>query len=457
MRFYRVVFPSFVGYTVPCVMIVCLLAGCVLSAAAQNLPPGTHSVDNGSQQEEYRRQVEAAESELERQEYQQAEATLKLLAAQNPKDGRVQYDLGFAEERNGEEAAAAQAYAASMAALPQFAEPRVALGLLDARAGHFEQAHKELLDASNLTSASADLRARALRALAHLDEEKDPEAAREELLAALKLTPTTPDDVLMSAELADRAKDWSDAVTAYQKALELMPGNVDAEAGLAHALQKDGKLDQADTVVSAALKEHPQDVRLVAQAAEVYAAEGKAAAAIPLLEQLRSSDPKIAADPDTTQLLAQLYDVSGDNAKAEQLDLQLLALRPNDPMLLDALGSAQVKQGQDAAAEATLEKAVALRAAFGDDKAWGVAEGHLAFAASKNNDPLTCLQALAARATVLPNSPTSLFLQATAEDHLRHRQAAIKAYQAFLAMAAGKFPDQEWQAKQRLHLLESER
>ncbi len=457
MRFHRAVFSSFVGYTVPCVTIVCLLAAWVFSAAAQNLPPGTHSVDNGSQQEAYRRQVEAAESELERQEYKQAEATLKLLAAQNPKDGRVQYDLGFAEERNGEEAAAAQAYAASMAALPQFAEPRVALGLLDARAGHFEQAHKELLDASNLTSASADLRARALRALAHLDEEKDPEAAREELLAALKLTPATPDDVLMSAELADRAKDWSDAVTAYRKALDLTPGNVDAEAGLAHALQKEGKLDQADTVVSAALKEHPQDVRLVAQAAEVYAAEGKAAAAIPLLEQLRSSDPKIAADPDTTQLLAQLYDVSGDNAKAEQLDLQLLALRPNDPMLLDALGSAQVKQGQDAAAEATLEKAVALRAAFGDDKAWGVAEGHLAFAASKNNDPQTCLQALAARATVLPNSPTSLFLQATAEDHLRHRQAAINAYKAFLAAAAGKFPDQEWQAKQRINLLESQR
>lgn len=457
MRFRSLFFSSFAGAVVRCASTGCLLAGLATLSAAQNLPPGTHSVDDGAQQDAYGRQVKAAESALEQQDYKKAEETLKLLAAQNPKDGRVQYDLGFAEERDGEEAAAAQAYAASIVANPQFAEPKVALGLLDARAGRSTQAHKELSDAANLATAAPELRARALRALAHLDEENDPEAARQELLAALKLSPETPDDVLMSAELAARAKDWGDAVTAYQKVLDLTPDDVDATAGLAHALQEEGQLTEADSVLTPALKQHPDDVRLVAQAAELYAAEGKASAAIPLLEQLRSTDPKIAADPDTTQLLAQLYYVSGDNAKAGQLDEQLLLLRPNDPKLLDALGSTQVMQGQDAEAEATLEKAVALRAGFGDDQAWGEAEGHLAFAASKNNDPQTCLQALAARATVLPESPTSLFLEATAYDHLRKRSEAIKAYQAFLTVAGGKFPDQEWQAKQRVQLLDKER
>ncbi len=153
----------------------------------------------------------------------------------------------------------------------------------------------------------------------------------------------------MGAELADRAGDFADAVTAYQRALTMLPGDLDATAGLAHALQHEGKLAEADTVLSGALKDHPNDVRLVAQAASLYAAEGKAAAAIPLLEELRSSDPKVAADPDTTQLLAQLYYVNGDNANAEKLYTQLLATQPNNPMLLDALGSTQVKQGQDAA------------------------------------------------------------------------------------------------------------
>lgn len=434
-----------------------LVALMVSASVAQQLPPGTHSVDDHSQQNAASEQISDAESALEKQDYKTAEAKLKVLAAANPKDGRVQYDLGFAEERNGKETDAAKAYAASIAAIPDFAEPKVALGLLDARAGKLEAAHAELMDAAKLTAATPALRARALRVLAHLDETGNPAAAQEELLAALKLSPENPDDVLMSAELADRAGDAEDAVTAYRRALNLLPGDVDATAGLAHALQKAGKLAEADTVLSAGLKAHPQDAQLVAQAASLYAAEGKTADAIPLLEQLRASNPKIAADTDTTRLLAQLYYVNGDNVAAEKLYTQLLAATPNDPVLLDALGSAQVKQGHDAEAEATFVKAVKLRDAFHDDQAWGEAESHLAFAASKNNDPRMCLAALDARSTVLPNSPTSLFLQATAHDTLHQNKDAIAAYKAFLALAGDKFPDQKFQAQHRIIALQNVR
>ena len=431
-----------------------LFAVVASTGVAQQLPPGTHSVDDHSQQNAVSEQVTEAESSLEKQDYKTAEAKLKVLAAVNPKDGRVQYDLGFAEERNGEEADAARAYAASIAAIPEFAEPKVALGLLDARSGHIQSAHQELLDAAKIPTAQPELRARALRALAHLDETSNPDAAREELLAALKLTPETPDDVLMGAELADRSGDATDAIPAYRRALNLLPGDVDATAGLAHALQHAGKLADADAVLTAALKAHPNDARLVAQAASLYAAEGKAAEAIPLLVQLRASDAKIAADPDMTRLLAQLEYVNGDNVEAEKLYTELLAANPTDPMLLDAMGSAQVKQGKDAEAEATFVKVVKLRAAFHDDQAWGEAEGHLAFAASKNNDPQTSLAALDARSTVLPNSPTSLFLQATSHDKLHQNKQAIAAYKAFLAIAGDKFPDQTFEAQHRIIALQ---
>ncbi len=431
-----------------------LLAVAASAGAAQQLPPGTHSVDDHSQQNAASDQIREAESSLEKQDYKTAEEKLKVLAAANPKDGRVQYDLGFAEERNGEDAAAAKAYEASIAAIPEFVEPKVALGLLDARAGQTEAAHQQLTDAAMIQTAAPELRGRALRALAHLDETTHPDAAREELLAALKLTPEAPDDVLMGAELADRAGDAADAVPAYQRALKLMPDNLDATAGLAHALQHAGKLADADAVLTAGLKEHPDDVRLIAQAASLYAAEDKAAEAIPLLEKLRASDPKIAADPNATRLLARLEYMNGDNAVAEKLYTQLLAVTPDDPMLLDALGSAQVKQGRDAEAEATFVKAVKLRAAFHDDQAWGEAEGHLAFAASKNNDPQTALAALDARSTVLPNSPTSLFLEATAHDTLHQKKQAIAAYRAFLAIAGDKYPDQTFQAQHRIIALQ---
>jgi tetratricopeptide (TPR) repeat protein len=438
-------------------ILIALFAVTASAAVAQQLPPGTHSVDDHAQQNAASAQISEAESALEKQDYKTAEAKLKVLAAANPKDGRVQYDLGFAEERNGEEADAAKAYAAAIASIPEFAEPKVALGLLDARSGKIEAAHKQLTDAAMIPTAPPELRGRALRALAHLDETNNPDAAREELLAALKLTPETPDDVLMGAELADRAGDSADAIPAYQRALKLMPGDLDATAGLAHALQHAGKLADADAMLTAALKEHPNDVRLVAQAASLYAAEGKAAEAIPLLEKLRASDAKIAADPDMTRLLAQLEYVNGDNADAEELYAELLIARPNDPILLDAMGSTQVKQGHNAEAEATFVKAVVLRAAFHDDQAWGEAEGHLAFAASKNNDPQTSLAALDARSTVLPNSPTSLFLQATAHDKLHQNKQAIAAYRAFLAIAGDKFPDQTFQAQHRIIALQNVR
>jgi tetratricopeptide (TPR) repeat protein len=437
-----------------CMMLIALFAIATTAGVAQQLPPGTHSVDDHSQHNAASEQISEAESALEKQDYKGAEAKLKVLAAANPNNGRVQYDLGFAEERNGEEADAAKAYAASIAAIPEFAEPKVAMGLLNARSGKIEAAHKQLTDAAMIQTAPPELRGRALRALAHMDETSNPDAAREELLAALKLTPETPDDVLMGAELADREGDSEDAIPAYKRALKLMPGDLDATAGLAHALQHAGKLADADAVLSAALKEHPNDVRLVAQAASLYAAEGKAAEAIPLLVQLRASDAKIAADPDMTRLLAQLEYVNGDNVEAEKLYTELLTANPTDPMLLDALGSTQVKQGKDAEAEATFVKAVKLRAAFHDDQAWGEAEGHLAFAASKNNDPQTSLAALDARSTVLPNSPTSLFLQATAHDKLHQNKQAIAAYRAFLTIAGDKFPDQTFEAQHRIIALQ---
>jgi Flp pilus assembly protein TadD len=261
----------------------------------------------------------------------------------------------------------------------------------------------------------------------------------------------------MGAELAEHAGDHAAAESAYRRALKLMPGNIDATTGLAHVLQLEGKLSEADSTLSPRLASDPDDPRLVAQAASLYAAEGKEVAAIPLLEKLRADNPKFSNDTQTTQLLARLYYVHGDDAKAEMLYKTLLVKRPSDPVLLDALGSAQVKQGHDAEAEATLEKAVALRSDFHDDQAWAESAAHLAFAASKNNDPRMCLQALAARARVLPNSPSSLFLEATAYDTLRQNKEAAKAYRAFLAMANGKYPDQEFEARHRLIALDTVR
>jgi tetratricopeptide (TPR) repeat protein len=398
-----------------------------------------------------------AENALSQHQYKEAEVFLKHLIAANPKasgDAHVLYDLGFAEERNDEDAEAAKSYALAFVADKSFAEPQLALGLLDARRGLTESAQRELQIVADMTSASAEDRGTALRALARLDENDDPAAASEELLEALKLTPETPDDVLLAAALAEHSADWPNAEIIYRRLWVSRAADPEVVAGLANALHQQKKDAEAEAVLAAGIKDSPHDPRLVVQAASVYAANGKVADAIKAIETLRAADAVTGSNPSILRMLARLTALNGDNTKAEILYTQLVKANPNDPLLLDDLGSLQVKMLDYSEAEKTLGQAVQLRQSFADDPTWAEVAAHLAFAASKNNDPQTTLRALQLRGTILPNSPSSLFLEATAHDSLKQTKEAVNAYHAFLAMANGKYPDQEFEARHRLIALE---
>lgn len=427
------------------------------SAAAQNLPAGTHEADSPSPQETVNTQIRSAESALESGDFAAAITALKPLAAAQPKNAHILYDLGFAQEHTGDDTAAAASYQAAIAADPSLAEAQLALGLLDARSGRLDAARQELQSASSLSDANPAFRARALRSLAVLDEHTNPDASRDELIEALKLTPETPADILLSARLAEHANAFPEAEAAYRRLLAATPNDPEVTAGLAHALAAQGKTADAEALLTSALKTTPADPRLLSQLAAVYGAEGKPEQAIPMIEQLRTTDPGAASNPAITRLLAHLYTLTGDNAKAEPLFRSLVTQNPKDPTLLDDLASSLVEQQDFAEAQTLLTKAVAMRSGFPSDADWGEAAGHLAFAASRNHDPHVALQALAERATVLPNSPASLFLEATAHDTLHQYKDAERAYRAFLALAGGKYPDQEFQARHRLIALEHER
>lgn len=429
---------------------------CATGIAVAQLPAGTRDAADTSKADAQSAKVREAEAALQQGDFPAAVKLLTTLAAERPNDPQVLYDLGFAAERTGDDAAATKAYEGAIAAAPGIAEPKLALGLLDARAGRTEKAHGELAAVSQTESGAPQVRARAYRALAQLDESAHPVDASSELLAAIKLTGETPEDVALSATLAERAGDASGAEAAYRRVLAKNPEDVEAATGLAHVLERSGKPAEAEAVLEAPLKAHPADPRIVAQMASVYAAEGKAKDAIPLLVQLRA-DPKFANDPALARQLARLYAVDNQNAEAEQVFRSVLAhdaSAAEDGSLLDDLGSVLVRQQKYVEAEAVLSKAVSLRGSFLTPAALGDAAGHLAFAASKNARPQAVLQALALRATVLPNSGPSLFLEATAHDTLHQYREAERAYRAFLAIAGGQFPDQEFQAKHRLIALE---
>jgi predicted Zn-dependent protease len=418
------------------------------------LPAGTTDATQPQQSKQDPMLTQANEA-LDKQDYATALKLLTTLTEKSPNDPHLLYDLGFAQDALAETpdqiTAAETSYRRSIAADPNFFDPHLALGLLLARSGKLTLAHTELLTATTLKTDNPALKARAYRALARIDQTFKPATASDELLSALKLSAETPDDIVLSGELAEASGDTTAAEAAYRRVLAADPQNHDATAALTHLLLHQQKPDQAESLLTAALAKDPDNPTLNAQLATLYDKQGKTAQALPILEKLHAAHPD---DPNLTRLLARLYNRNQQYEQANSLYAGLLAGSPKDPTLLDDQADTLIHLKRFAEAEALLKRAVADPSAFPSKEDLGNAASHLAFAASANNDPNGTLQALTLRATVLANSPGSLFLAATAHDKLHHTKQATDLYKQFLSVANGQFPDEEWEARHRLITLE---
>jgi Tfp pilus assembly protein PilF len=409
-------------------------------------------------------------------------AALKILTALNtqvPNNPQVLYDLGLtlealessptapaantpnSEAPNPQSPTAESCYRKSIDANPLFPAPHVALGLLLARTGHPAEARTHLATATTLPDIEPALKAHALRALARLDlnsSPPNPTVASDELLAALSITPEQPEDIFLSAEIAEAAADLPGAEHAYRRYLAL-PKNANdpqATAALAHILLAEHHPADAEALLTPALARSPGNPSFTAQLAEAYLASGddaKIPQATPLLEKLHAAHPD---DANITRLLARVYLESGHPDQADPLYAALIAAQAAhpDPTLLDNRAEALIRLHRPGEAEKLLKQAVADPAAFPSPAAFGDAATHLAFAASEIDDPRITLQALALRATVQQPSPSSLFLEATANDDLHQTAKAVQLYKQFLVAAGGSLPDQESQARQRIAALE---
>ncbi|MGB0125287.1 MAG: tetratricopeptide repeat protein, partial [Silvibacterium sp.] len=123
------------------------------------------------------------------------------------------------------------------------------------------------------------------------------------------------------------------------------------------------------------------------------------------------------------------------------------AATPNDADLESARGQVLIREGKYAEALVLLQNAVKIRQ--DDPDAWG----GIAFAASKTHQSPLVLEALTMRSKYAAETPATYFLWATANDNLHRIKQAVEYYHLFLQSAPGKFPDEEWQARQRIALL----
>lgn len=392
------------------------------------------------------RQVAEAEAAIGKSDWKAAETKLDLWLASNPADARALFDAGYVADAQNRSADAEALYRRAISADPKSLEAHLSLGLLLAREGKAEDARPELSMATDLDPGDAGpaIKARAWRALAQIDRADDPGEASDDLLEALKLSPETTSDTLLAAGIAEQAREFDAAETAYRRVLAKEPNSTPANTGLAHILIIRKKYPDAETLLRAALKNSPDNPTLTAQLATVLAAEDKAEA-LPLIQKLHDAHPDDAA---ITRMLAAVMADAGDYPGSDHFYTSLLAANPSDAELLVGHGQNLVRLMRYAEAFAAFNKAAQLDPSSAD--AWS----GLAFAASRTNQPEVTIHALTMRSKYLPEVPSTYFLWATAYDNLHQKGQAAKYYQHFLDSAAGKFPDQEWQARQRLKILQ---
>lgn len=430
--------------------------------------------------------IQQANDALASGDYAGAFKILTTLNAQLPNNPQVLYDLGLALDALSDTAAsnaapaatvsssssstptpatAEAAYRAAIAAEATFPQPHVALGLLLARNGDTAEARSQFNAALAIPGIAPALKARALRALARIELNGDPArstppnptAASTDLLAALQLTPEQPEDILLSAQIAEATPDLPAAEAAYRRYLALSgnAGDATATAALAHILLAQHKTADAEALLIPAHDANPANPAFTAQLAQAWLDSGdpaKAARAVPLLESLHAANP---ANPAITRLLARVYVATGKPDQAGPLYASLVTNQlVADPTLVTDYADLLIRQHRPAEAEKLLKQALAKPHSYPTPADLADAALHLAFAAQDIDDPKTTLQALALSATVQPPSPPALFLEATAHEALHQSSLAAEAYKKFLDASAGRYPEQESQARQRLAVLQ---
>jgi predicted Zn-dependent protease len=432
-------------------LVIVGLASALFAAHAQSapMPPGT-SVDQPSPAMPARSTANnaddpltQAETAIDTRDFERARKLLDTYLSTHSNDARALFDRGYVEDAQDHSDSAAGYYQKAVAADPKQFESRLALGLILARQGKQTEAHEQLEAASKLEPNPPNpvAKAQAYRALAQLDRSVNPDAAKQELLQALSISPETPADLLLTGEIAEAEGDVVSAETAYRRLLNQQPESSAATAGLAHVLIAQKKYADAEPLIKTALIRDPDDPALNTQLAITLNAQGKQNESVDALEKLHA---KLPDDALISGMLAEAYTQTGAADKADPLYVQLLTATPDDPALLTARGESLIRQQQYAAAVTVLQKAVRLKPDNGN--AWS----SLAFAASEDHQYQLALDSLSARSKYLEETPATYFLWATACDNLKHTKEAADYYHKFLAASNGRFPDQEWQAKHRL-------
>jgi tetratricopeptide (TPR) repeat protein len=376
---------------------------------------------------------------LDAKQYDRAIQLFTQATATDPKDYAAQFQLALTYSMLGRDADAIPHYKVALDLQPGLYEAELNLGL-------------SLVRTNDPTSALPHLRAAA---------EKRPKEFRPALALAQALYSTS---------------QFPAAEAAFKNAIALDSRSAAAESGLAMSLIRQNRADDAAPHVQQAFVLDRSYRSGFVELAQLYEANHRTAEAITFYRLFPDN-------PVALEHLGVLLTEQGQLPEAIQALEAVVEKMPTEARRV-ALAQAYLKNKQPDKAQAVIEPAVAaaprdldLRMFYGrllrDQRKFPDAAAQFLAAAQIKPDFAPAWSELASVLMVAEQYPQALaaydrlralgaentgefFFRALAHDRLAQRPEAIENYKKFLAASQGKFPNQEFQARQRIRILENE-
>lgn len=376
---------------------------------------------------------------MEDRQYDTAATLLTQAVAANPKDYAAHFNLALAYSLAGKDAQAIPEYKAALDLQPSLYQAQLNLGI-------------SLLAVKDAAGAIPYL----------------------QKAAAQKPAEFRPAFYLGEALLSESR--FTEALPVYTNAVMLDPNSAAAELGLGRAMARGGARKTAESHYRRAAAIDPSYKPFWMELASYYEQNQERAEAIGLYKEF-------PADPGAMERMGVLMLETGDITGAIRALEAAVSASPT-PANRVALAQAYVKNQQPGWAEPQVAKALEatpqdaeLRMFYGrllrDQHKLQAAAREFSTVGQQQPDNVQAWSELAGievTAELYPQALDALdhvralraegaghlFLRAVVLEHLRLRKEAVEAYNKFLAASQGKNPDQEFQARQRVRIIETE-
>ena len=373
---------------------------------------------------------------LDGNHYDAAVAAFKQAVEREPGDYAAHFHLALSYSLLKNDSDAALEYRKTLELKPGLYEAELNLGIVLVR-------NKQFQDAVPLLTAAATEKPREFRPQYYEGEALrgtgDYEKAAAVFETAAGLDPKSAAAQLGWAKTLVGEKKLSDAAPHFQKAADLDPKYRDALLELAAEYEKAGQPNDA----VALYKQFPENAAAQERMGELLIESKRFADAIPGLEKAVADSPTSA----NRLALATAYGLSKQFDKELQQLALVVSAEPKNFDLHMRFGRALRDQHKLPQAEQQFVAAVNLK----PDSIEALNE--LVAAAIVAEDYPTGLTALDRVKALGKETPGDLFFRAITLDKLKQPKLALQAYEQFLAVSNGKFENQEFQARQRIHIL----